>query len=37
VLTLLRALPGVHDLLVTVVCDTQRVGPERTDVAISQT
>src|SRR3974390_3890660 len=33
----LRALPGVHDLLVTVACGLQRVGPVRADIAIRQT
>jgi hypothetical protein len=27
-LRLIRDLPGVHDLLVTVACDSRRVGPE---------
>jgi hypothetical protein len=30
----LRALPGVHDVLVTVACRSQRVRPARADIAL---
>jgi hypothetical protein len=30
----LRDLPGVHDVLVTVACGSQRVGPVRADITI---
>jgi len=33
----LRALPGVHDFLVTVACRSPRVGPVRADIANEQT
>ena len=32
----LRALPGVHDVLVTVACGSQHVGPDRADIGNQQ-